>query len=135
MRRKAPAAVLCALLACALAVVPSAGSAVSTSVSIGVGFKPEVGNPFFQGKIHSRSRGCRVGRLVSVYRVRNQRVFRFGSARTGPRGHYKIPMTDTMKTAGYFARAPATGACGFDRSREIAVGQRGRGGNGPGGTE
>ena len=48
MRRKAPAAVLCALLACALAIVPSAGSAVSTSVSIGVGFRPEVGNPFFR---------------------------------------------------------------------------------------
>lgn len=117
-----------------MAFAPGAGSAVSTEVSIGVGFHPEVGNPFFQGDIRSRSRGCRIGRLVRVFRVRNQRITHYGSDRTGPRGHFVVPMGDTMKTDGYFARAPATGSCGFDRSKQIAVGQRGRGGNGPGGT-
>jgi hypothetical protein len=40
-----------------------------------------------------------------------------------------------MVPGGYFARARARGSCAEDKSREIAVGQSGPGGTGPGGTE
>ena len=115
---------------------PGIGSAANTKVTIGVGFKPEVGNPFFKGAVRSGRASCRRNRVVSVFRVKNRRrVVRFGSTRANSRGFWKIDMNKDMVPGGYYARAKPRAGCGTDKSREIAVGQSGPGGTGPGGTE
>ena len=121
---------VCVALLGAALLVPVLSSAANSKVTIGVGFRPEVGNPRFHGEIRSGSRACTRGRVVSVFRVVNKgRVVRFGSTRSGRRGHWRIVMNENMVTGGYFARVKARGSCAADKSREIAVGQ-----NGPGGT-
>ncbi len=44
-------------------------------------------------------------------------------------------MSNNMVPGGYYARVKPRAGCGEDKSREIAVGQSGPGGTGPGGTE
>jgi hypothetical protein len=128
--------VVCTALLGAALWAPGPSYAANSKVTIGVGFKPEVGNPRFHGTIRSGRRACTRGRVVSVFRVINKgRVVRFGSTRTGPRGHWRIDMNKNMVPGGYFARARARGSCEEDKSREIAVGQSGPDGTGPGGTE
>ena len=110
---------------------PGAGGAFNTKVTIGVGFKPEVGNPRFHGVVRSGRRACTRNRVISVFRVKNHhRVVRFGSTRTGKRGHWRIIMNDRMVPGGYYARAKPRAGCLVDKSREIAVGQSGPGGTG-----
>jgi len=116
--------------------VPAAGGAVNSKVTIGVGFKPERGNPFFKGRVKSARRSCTRGRVVSVFRVKNRRrVVRFGSTRTNNRGFWRIDMNKEMVPGGYYARAKPRTGCAVDKSNEIAIGQSGPGGTGPGGTE
>ena len=126
----------CVALLGAGLMVPAAGNAANSKVTIGVGFKPEVGNPRFHGLVRSGRGSCRRGRVVSVFRVINKgRVVRFGSTRSTSRGHWRIDMNKNMVPGGYFARVKARGSCEMDKSREIAIGQSGPGGTGPGGTE
>ena len=123
-------------MAGALVVVPGAVGAANSKVTIGVGFHPEVGNPFFKGRVKSGRKSCTRNRVVSVFRVKNyHRVVRFGSTRTNRKGFWKKDMAKTMKTGGYYARVKPRAGCGVDKSNEIAVGQNGPDGNGPGGTE
>ena len=136
MRRAFVAAVACVILLGAAILAPGAIGAANTKITIGVGFKPEVGNPRFHGLVKSGRKACTQNRVVSVFRVKNyHRVVRFGSTRTGPRGHWRIDMNKNMKPAGYYARAKPRAGCAMDKSREIAVGQSGPDGTGPGGTE
>jgi hypothetical protein len=126
-----------AALACLLAatlVVPATG-AVRSRVTIGAGFDTrERGEPFFRGRVHTTS-ACRGNRLIVVYRAGNRgKRFRFGAARTTSRGFWRVPMSKPMRPAGYFAVVRPRGACLGDRSQEMAVGQGGPGGLGPGGT-
>jgi len=124
-----------AVLGVALA-APATSSAANSKVTIGVGFRPEVGNPRFHGQVRSGRKACTRGRVVSVFRVVNKgRVVRYGSTRSGKRGHWRVRMRDNMTPGGYFARVKPRAGCGEDKSREIAVGQNGPGGTGPGGTE
>ena len=119
-----------ALFAIAL-LVPSLSGAANSKVTIGVGFRPEVGNPRCQGVVRSGRRACTRGRVVSVFRVINKRrVVRFGSTRSGTRGHWRIRMNENMAPGGYYARVKPRGGCEEDKSREIAVGQSGPGGTG-----
>ena len=121
----------CAALLGAALVVPGLSSAANSKVSIGVGFQPQVGNPFFKGRVKSGRKACTRGRVVSVFRVKNKkRVVRFGSTRTNSRGYWKIDMNQTMAIGGYFARVKPRGSCAVDKSREIAIGQTGPGGTG-----
>ena len=115
---------------------PATGNAANSKVTIGVGFRPEVGNPRFHGRVRSGRKACTQGRVVSVFRVLNEgRVVRFGSTRSTRRGRWRVHMDDTMVPGGYYARVKPRAGCGEDKSKEIAVGQSGPGGNGPGGTE
>ena len=115
---------------------PSTSSAANSRVTIGTGFVPEVGNPRFHGRVHSGRKACKRGRVISVFRVINKgRVVRFGSTRSTARGRWRIDMDKRMVPGGYFARVKARGSCAEDKSREMAVGQSGPGGTGPGGTE
>ena len=126
----------CVALLGAAIMAPGASGAANTQVTIGVGFHPEVGNPFFKGRVKSGRRACTRHRVVSVFRVKNHhRVVRFGSTRTNSKGFWHIDMNKDMRTAGYFARAKPRAGCLLDTSNEIAVGQTGPGGTGPGGTE
>lgn len=119
-----------ALLGTAL-LVPSLSSAANSKVTIGVGFKPEVGDPRFHGQVRSGRRACTRGRVVSVFRVINKgRVVRFGSTRSGRRGHWRIRLNENMVPGGYYARVKPRSGCEEDKSREIAVGQSGPGGTG-----
>ena len=122
---------VCVALLGAALLVPVLSSAANSKITIGVGFKPEVGNPRFHGEVRSGSKACTRGRVVSVFRVVNKsRVVRFGSTRSGRRGHWRIDMNENMVTGGYFARVKARGSCAVDKSREIAIGQSGPGGTG-----
>ena len=109
----------------------SASGAVGSKVTVSIGFSPPNGDPFFKGRVSSGRQSCVAGRSIVVYRVGNQdsRV-RFGSTRTDSGGLWRLAMTPRMKTAGYVAKVKATGACRTDDSEEIAVGQKGIGGNG-----
>ena len=124
-----------ALLAAALW-APAAGNAANSTVTIGVGFIPEVGDPRFHGRVKSGRKACTRNRVVSVFRVINEgRVVRFGSTRSTARGRWRVHMNDNMVPGGYYARVKPRTGCGTDKSKEIAVGQSGPGGTGPGGTE
>lgn len=126
----------CACLAGAVFIAPGATGAFNSKVSIGVGFHPEVGNPFFKGRVKSGSKRCARNRVVSVFRVKNRhRIVRFGSTRTNRKGFWRKDMAKNMVPGGYFARTGARAGCKVDSSREMAVGQSGPDGTGPGGTE
>jgi hypothetical protein len=128
--------VVCVALLGAGLWAPAAVNAANSKVTIGVGFRPEVGDPRFHGRVKSGRKACTQGRVVSVFRVLNKgRVVRFGSTRSTRRGRWRIRMSDNMVPGGYYARVKPRAGCGVDKSREIAVGQSGPGGTGPGGTE
>lgn len=122
------------ILALAVAVVP-AGGAANSRVTVQIGFDPAGPSPFFRGLVKSGRKSCSSGRLVRVYRQQNQgrRVF-FGSDRSETDGSWRVPLAQTMKTAGYIAVAKAKPGCAKGFSDPIAVGQRGPGGSGPGGS-
>ena len=124
-----------ALLGAAL-LAPATGNAANSKVTIGVGFQPQVGEPRFHGRVKSGRKSCTKGRVVSVFRVKNHhRVVRFGSTRSTSRGRWRIHMNENMVPGGYYARVKPRTGCGEDKSKEIAIGQSGPGGTGPGGTE
>ena len=130
------AVIACAGLLGAVFLAPSAGGAAATKVRISIGFQPEVGNPFFKGKVSSKRASCRSRRVVSVFRVINRRrVVRFRSTRSDSRGFWKIDMNRRMRPAGYYARVKPRAGCRLAKSKQIGVGQGGPGGTGPGGTE
>ncbi len=135
--RKA-SAIAAAALACALVMGLAApvGAAVNSTVTIGVGFHPgDQGNPFFKGRAKSARKSCMRNRKVVIFRTRNHgRVDRFRSGRTDSRGFWRVRMRGQMRPGGYFARLNARTGCGGDKSRQIAVGQSGPDGLGPGGT-
>lgn len=135
--RKA-SAIAAAVLGCTLAVGLAApvGAAVNSTVTVGVGFHPgDEGNPFFKGRAKSARKSCMRNRKVVIFRTRNHgRVDRYRSARTDSSGFWRVPMRQRMKPGGYFARMNARQGCTGDKSRQIAVGQGGEGGLGPGGT-
>jgi hypothetical protein len=133
--RRASSAAAAILAACALAAatVP-AGAASNSKVTIGIGFHTEQGDPFFKGRVKSGRKSCTRNRLVRVYRVVNRRRILFGSDRSDAEGFWRLQMRDRMKTGGYLAVAKAKPGCLKGFSSQIAVGQRGADGLGPGGT-
>ncbi len=134
--RKASA--IAAALVCTLgaALAAPAGAAVNSTVTIEVGFHPgDQGNPFFKGRVKSARKSCMRNRTVVVFRARNRgRVDRFRATRSDSRGFWRIAMPDRMKPGGYFAKVNARTGCASDKSRQIAIGQDGADGLGPGGT-
>lgn len=112
------------------------GAAVNSTVTIGIGFHPgDQGNPFFRGRVKSARKSCMRNRKVVVFRARNGgRAVKFRSTRSDSRGFWRIAMPDRLRPGGYFARVNARTGCAADKSRLIAVGQKGDDGLGPGGT-
>lgn len=118
-----------------IAVAP-AGSATPSKVRIRVGFHSGSGEPFFGGRVRSKRTACMRNRKVRIYKQLNRpgRRHRVRTGRSDSRGFYQIEMFKRMKTAGYFAAAKAKPGCEAAHSKVIAVGQRGPGGLGPGGS-
>jgi len=112
----------------------SAVAASNTKLTIGVGFHTKPSDPFFKGKVKSGRKSCIRNRVVRVYRVLNHRRIRFGSDRSDAEGVWRLQMKSRMKTGGYVAVAKAKPGCLKGYSSQLAVGQRGPGGVGPGGT-
>lgn len=135
MRRASWAAAAIAS-ACALATVGplAAGAASNTKVTVGIGFHTKQGNPFFKGKVKSGRKSCTRNRLVRVYRQVNHRRILFGSDRSDAEGVWRLQMGSRMKTGGYVAVTKAKPGCLKGFSSQIAVGQRGPDGLGPGGS-
>ena len=118
-----------------LAIAPlAAGAASNTKVTVAIGFHTKPGDPFFKGKVKSGRKSCTRSRLVRVYRVVNHRRILFGSDRSDAEGVWRLQMKSRMKTGGYVAVAKAKAGCLKGYSSQIAVGQRGPDGLGPGGT-
>lgn len=122
------------VVAMAAALAP-AGGAANSRVTVGIGFDPSGPSPFFRGMVKSGRKSCVAGRPIRVYRQQNKanRVL-FGSDRTEPDGSWKVPLAASMKTAAYVAVVKARAGCAKGFSDPIAVGQRGPGGAGPGGS-
>jgi hypothetical protein len=133
--RRAPRATACALAIAALTITAApAGGAANSKVTVKIGFEPGRGDPYFQGRVRSGRASCVSGRLVRVFRQQNERRILFGSARSDSSGFWRLRMSARMKTAGYLAVVRARPGCRKGSSGPIAVGQRGPGGLGPGGS-
>src|SRR5687767_7874792 len=134
--RRASSAAAAVLAACALAATLAlpAGAASNSKVTIGIGFHTRQGDPFFKGRVKSGRKSCTRNRLVRVYRQVNRRRIFFRSDRSDAEGFWRVQMAARMKTGGYIAVAKAKPGCLKGFSSQIAVGQRGDGGLGPGGT-
>ena len=133
MRRFCLIALVAALAVAATAVlaVPAGAKPANSKVSVGVGFVPQVGDPFFQGTVKSGRKSCKVNRVVAIFFQRNRGKKRFfRRSVSDSSGYYKVPMNDTMRTGAYYARVKAKTGCKKDSSRTIAVGQSGPGGLG-----
>ena len=135
MRGASWAVAAIAAVAALAAVLPlAAGAASNTKVTVGIGFHTKHGDPFFKGQVKSGRKSCTRNRLVRVYRVVNHRRIRFGSDRSDAEGVWRLQMKSRMKTGGYVAVARARAGCLKGFSSQIAVGQAGPDGLGPGGT-
>jgi hypothetical protein len=121
---RAPRALAVAALAC-LALCAAASGAFNSKVTVNIGFETGSGRPFFKGEVKSGSERCRQNRPVTVYRQQNHRRIRFGSTRSDANGHWRLPMAEQMKTAGYVAVAKAKPGCLKGFSSPIGVGQHG----------
>src|SRR3954452_5955914 len=130
----AAAAAIAAVFALLAVGAMTAGAASNTKVTVGIGFHTKQGDPFFKGKVKSGRKSCARNRLVRVYRVVNHRRIRFGSDRSDAEGIWRLQMKSRMKTGGYVAVSKARTGCLKGYSSPLAVGQRGPGGLGHGGT-
>jgi hypothetical protein len=110
---------------------PAGGKEANSKVSVGIGFVPGTGNPFFRGTVKSGRKSCKRGRPVDIFfeRNRGKKTF-FKRDRSDSSGYYEVPMRATMRTGGYFARVKPRSGCKLGKSNPIAVGQTGPGGIG-----
>jgi len=121
------AALLALLLVAGLA--GSASGANPTKTTIDIGYVTQNGDPFFKGRVKSKAKRCMRNRRVVIYRTRNRgKVVRIRSGRSDRRGFWRIPMSDRMRTGGYFAVVRPKPGCEKAKSQQIPVGQKGPGG-------